>query len=130
VCPKTRFLKLSFRHMRGKTLLSGQSLVLFFSAFALCENVDHVDAAEARAVPMRPVTAVYHHVRRMYHPLGMQGKWTPTEDKSLLEYVGMALRCSASVLTIAQRCTRAWSAMGESKCPCWPGGAGLQGPVA
>ncbi|KAF9782276.1 hypothetical protein BJ322DRAFT_1010319 [Thelephora terrestris] len=36
------------------------------------------------AVPLRPIVAVYHHVRRIYHPLRGQGKWTGEQD-TLLE---------------------------------------------
>ncbi|KAI0304180.1 hypothetical protein BC826DRAFT_902857 [Russula brevipes] len=35
------------------------------------------------AVPMRPIIAIYHHVRRAYHPLRAQGKWMATEDELL-----------------------------------------------
>ena len=38
----------------------------------------------ATAVPLRPIVAVYHHVRRGYHPLRGQGKWS-TEQDTLLE---------------------------------------------
>lgn len=37
----------------------------------------------AAAVPQRPIIAVYHHVRRSYHPLKQQGKWTEAEDAAL-----------------------------------------------
>lgn len=40
----------------------------------------------AAAVPMRPIIAVYHHVRRAYHPLRAQGKWMPSEDALLKAY--------------------------------------------
>ncbi|KAK7696166.1 hypothetical protein QCA50_000817 [Cerrena zonata] len=32
---------------------------------------------------MRPIIAVYHHVRRAYHPLAQQGRWMPAEDNAL-----------------------------------------------
>ena len=44
------------------------------------------DAVIAAAVPMRPIIAVYHHVRRAYHPLRAQGKWMPSEDALLKAY--------------------------------------------
>jgi hypothetical protein len=44
------------------------------------------DTVIAAAVPMRPIIAVYHHVRRAYHPLRAQGKWVPAEDASLRAY--------------------------------------------
>ncbi|KAJ7590842.1 hypothetical protein C8J56DRAFT_783232 [Mycena floridula] len=41
----------------------------------------------AMAVPQRPLVAVYHHVRRAFHPLKHQGKWMPAEDDRLRESV-------------------------------------------
>ena len=38
----------------------------------------------ATAVPLRPIVAVYHHVKRVYHPLRGQGKWSIEQD-TLLE---------------------------------------------
>ncbi|EJD01617.1 uncharacterized protein FOMMEDRAFT_88468 [Fomitiporia mediterranea MF3/22] len=38
-------------------------------------------------VPLRPVVAVYHHVRRAFHPLKQQGKWMPAEDDVLRQAV-------------------------------------------
>ena len=37
----------------------------------------------ASALHLRPIISVYHHVRRMWHPLRAQGKWTPCEDDAL-----------------------------------------------
>ena len=37
------------------------------------------------ALHLRPITAVYHHVRRLWHPLRGQGKWMPAEDENLRE---------------------------------------------
>ena len=45
------------------------------------------DIIIATAVPMRPIIAIYHHVRRAYHPLRAQGKWMPSEDALLKAYV-------------------------------------------
>lgn len=39
------------------------------------------------AVPQRPIIAVYHHVRRAFHPKKQQGKWTPEEDSILKQAV-------------------------------------------
>ncbi|KAI6130384.1 hypothetical protein EDD16DRAFT_1470765 [Pisolithus croceorrhizus] len=39
------------------------------------------------AVPQRPIIAVYHHVRRAFHPKKQQGKWTPEEDILLKQAV-------------------------------------------
>jgi hypothetical protein len=44
------------------------------------------DTGIAASVPMRPIIAVYHHVRRAYHPLRAQGKWMPSEDALLKAY--------------------------------------------
>ncbi|KAI6047456.1 hypothetical protein EDC04DRAFT_2950948 [Pisolithus marmoratus] len=41
----------------------------------------------AAAVPQRPIIAVYHHVRRAFHPKKQQGKWTPEEDGILKQAV-------------------------------------------
>ncbi|CUA70257.1 Cyclin-D-binding Myb-like transcription factor 1 [Rhizoctonia solani] len=40
-----------------------------------------------RAVPQRPIIAVYHHVRRTHHPMKQQGKWTPEEDAIVIAAV-------------------------------------------
>ncbi|CAA7260050.1 unnamed protein product [Cyclocybe aegerita] len=39
------------------------------------------------AVPLRPIIAVYHHVRRSYHPMKQQGPWKPDEDDLLKQAV-------------------------------------------
>ncbi|EIN10900.1 hypothetical protein PUNSTDRAFT_65638 [Punctularia strigosozonata HHB-11173 SS5] len=39
------------------------------------------------AVPQRPLNAVYHHVRRITHPLKKMGKWMPEEDVRLTQAV-------------------------------------------
>ncbi|KAF9569102.1 hypothetical protein CPC08DRAFT_624330 [Agrocybe pediades] len=39
------------------------------------------------AVPLRPIIAVYHHVRRSYHPLKQQGHWHEYEDEALKQAV-------------------------------------------
>ncbi|KAH7887607.1 hypothetical protein F5I97DRAFT_1805530 [Phlebopus sp. FC_14] len=39
------------------------------------------------AVPQRPIIAVYHHVRRTFHPKKQQGKWMPEEDNLLKQAV-------------------------------------------
>ncbi|KIL00044.1 hypothetical protein PAXRUDRAFT_822063 [Paxillus rubicundulus Ve08.2h10] len=38
-------------------------------------------------VPQRPIIAVYHHVRRAFHPKKQQGKWMPEEDNVLKQAV-------------------------------------------
>ncbi|KAF7430794.1 RNA polymerase I enhancer binding protein [Pleurotus ostreatus] len=39
------------------------------------------------AIPQRPLIAVYHHVRRHFHPMAQQGKWTAEEDALLKQAV-------------------------------------------
>ncbi|KAL0953669.1 hypothetical protein HGRIS_004867 [Hohenbuehelia grisea] len=39
------------------------------------------------AVPQRPIIAVYHHVRRHFHPMAQKGKWLPSEDALLKQAV-------------------------------------------
>ncbi|KAG6821569.1 hypothetical protein H0H93_000078 [Arthromyces matolae] len=47
-------------------------------------NRDNVFWSElTSAVPLRPIIAVYHHIRRTYHPLKTQGPWDETEDNLL-----------------------------------------------
>ena len=41
----------------------------------------------AAAVPLRPIVAVYHHVRRSHHPLKLQGQWKEHEDDLLTQYI-------------------------------------------
>ncbi|KAF6762096.1 nucleolar protein [Ephemerocybe angulata] len=36
-----------------------------------------------KAVPQRPIIAVYHHVRRKHHPMKHQGAWEKHEDDAL-----------------------------------------------
>lgn len=38
-------------------------------------------------MPLRPIIAVYHHVRRTFHPLSGKGKWTTEEDALLRQAV-------------------------------------------
>lgn len=39
------------------------------------------------SVPLRPIIAVYHHIRRSYHPLKQQGPWKSHEDDALKQAV-------------------------------------------
>jgi hypothetical protein len=41
----------------------------------------------AAAVPLRPIVAVYHHIRRSHHPLKLQGQWKEHEDDLLTQYI-------------------------------------------
>ncbi|KAI9466939.1 hypothetical protein BJY52DRAFT_1235377 [Lactarius psammicola] len=65
-------------------------------------------SAITAAVPMRPIIAVYHHVRRTNHPLRAQGKWMPSEDESLkaaIQELGQQWeRVSARVGRMASDC--------------------------
>ena len=42
---------------------------------------------QAYAVPQRPVNSVYHYVKRAYHPLKQQGRWSEDEDARLKQAV-------------------------------------------
>ena len=44
----------------------------------------------ATAVPLRPIVAVYHHVKRGYHPLRGQGRWSSEQDTLLERYVAIS----------------------------------------
>ncbi|KAI0065900.1 hypothetical protein BV25DRAFT_1821604, partial [Artomyces pyxidatus] len=59
-------------------------------------------------IPLRPIIAVYHHVRRIYHPLRAQGSWMPSEDDSLrlavLEYGQQWEKVSKIVNRMASDC--------------------------
>jgi hypothetical protein len=65
-------------------------------------------SAITAAVPMRPIIAVYHHVRRTYHPLRAKGKWMPSEDEALkaavLEYGQQWEKVSVRVGRMASDC--------------------------
>ncbi|KAJ1884828.1 RNA polymerase I enhancer binding protein, partial [Kickxella alabastrina] len=41
----------------------------------------------AEALPLRQVQAIYHHVRRRFHPHNYQGAWTAAEDERLRRLV-------------------------------------------
>ncbi|KAI9500270.1 hypothetical protein BX070DRAFT_237674 [Coemansia spiralis] len=41
----------------------------------------------AEALPARQIQAIYHHVRRKYHPHNYQGTWTAGEDEELRRLV-------------------------------------------
>ncbi|KAJ2663627.1 RNA polymerase I enhancer binding protein [Coemansia sp. RSA 1199] len=41
----------------------------------------------AEALPERPLQAIYHHVRRKFHPHNYQGAWTASEDTRLQRLV-------------------------------------------
>jgi hypothetical protein len=61
----------------------------FWSALSACSAAScnaFSNTITATAVPMRPIIAIYHHVRRVYHPLRAQGKWMPSEDALLKAY--------------------------------------------
>ncbi|KAJ1738481.1 RNA polymerase I enhancer binding protein [Coemansia sp. RSA 1290] len=43
----------------------------------------------AEALPERPLQAIYHHVRRKFHPHNYQGAWTAGEDERLQQLVAV-----------------------------------------
>lgn len=82
-----------------------------------------LNAYIAMQVPQRPIIAVYHHVRRSYHPMKQQGKWMESEDASLLQSVSnKVLRLILALMTLPcyrQSCSRSRTGLGESQCSCW-----------
>ncbi|KAF9057950.1 hypothetical protein BJ165DRAFT_1334881 [Panaeolus papilionaceus] len=64
------------------------------------------------AVPLRPIIAVYHHVRRIYHPLRAQGTWQQAEDNALKQAVNdlgqQWEKVSARVGRMASDCRDRW----------------------
>lgn len=61
----------------------GQSVRSVFVSHILSPLLNPLPLFLAAAVPLRPIIAVYHHVRRTYHPLKQQGKWSADEDNRL-----------------------------------------------
>lgn len=53
---------------------------LFSSSSYGIHALKHLYIAEQ--VPLRPLIAVYHYIRRAYHPLKHRGKWSPEEDEA------------------------------------------------
>lgn len=74
----------------------------------------HLTPFLAAAVPLRPIIAVYHHIRRSYHPLKQQGRWVPHEDDALKQYVSTESIPELCLIEF-QGCSRPWPAMGESQ---------------
>ena len=62
----------------------------FWSELSECDGDMHdmvlICILIAAAVPLRPIVAVYHHVRRSHHPLKLQGQWKEHEDDLLIQY--------------------------------------------
>src|SRR5260221_7703235 len=58
----------------------------------------------AAAVPMRPIIAVYHHIRRAYHPLRAQGKWMV--GPSNIDRKSTRLNSSHTVISYAVFCLK------------------------
>ncbi|KAH7914403.1 hypothetical protein BJ138DRAFT_1143950 [Hygrophoropsis aurantiaca] len=74
----------NFRTQRGLT--HDQIVDIIFQKNA--KGKDNAFWAEiTSAVPQRPIIAVYHHVRRSFHPKKQQGKWMPEEDNLLKQAV-------------------------------------------
>lgn len=68
----------------------------------------------AAAVPLRPIIAVYHHIRRSYHPLKQQGRWAPHEDDALKQCVSID-SIPKFVLIDFQSGSRPWPTVGKSQ---------------
>lgn len=67
----------------------------------------------AVAIPQRPIIAVYHHVRRAFHPKKQQGKWMPEEDNLLKQCVTNDSSTITPHRSIAFRYTRAVTDLGQ-----------------
>ncbi|KAH0839932.1 hypothetical protein J3R83DRAFT_886 [Lanmaoa asiatica] len=65
------------------------------------------------AIPQRPIIAVYHHVRRAFHPKKQQGKWLPEEDNLLRRYVTNHSSTVTPHSLIVFRRTRAVTDLGQ-----------------
>ncbi|PFH51275.1 hypothetical protein AMATHDRAFT_142885 [Amanita thiersii Skay4041] len=82
-----QLLKAAIENYRmAKALTAEQLLEIIFPKNE--KNKDNAFWSEiTAAVPQRPIIAVYHHVRRSYHPLKQQGKWSAEEDALLKQAV-------------------------------------------
>ncbi|PPQ77681.1 hypothetical protein CVT25_011116 [Psilocybe cyanescens] len=74
------------RYMHEKQLSQEQLLEKIFSKADKSKDTAFWSELTA-AVPLRPIIAVYHHVRRSYHPLKQQGAWHRHEDEALKQAV-------------------------------------------
>ncbi|KAG5716686.1 DNA-binding protein REB1 [Termitomyces sp. T112] len=69
-----------FRTSRGLTEDQIQELIFPQSE----KNRDNIFWSElTSAVPLRPIIAVYHHIRRTHHPYKKRGAWTADQDAAL-----------------------------------------------
>jgi hypothetical protein len=69
----------------------------------------------ANAVPGRPIIAVYHHIRRIRHPLSakeIRGKWTPQQDSLLQQYEYKVFCTHLGLNVFFQSRSRAWAGVG------------------
>ncbi|RXW25268.1 hypothetical protein EST38_g638 [Candolleomyces aberdarensis] len=74
------------KYKQGKDLDDGQLHELIFPGNE--KNKDNDFWTEiTRAVPQRPIIAVYHHVRRTHHPDKLKGSWKADEDARLKQAV-------------------------------------------
>ncbi|KAF8076560.1 nucleolar protein [Lyophyllum atratum] len=74
----------NYRIMKG--LAEEQMMELIYPTSE--KNRDNAFWSElTSAVPQRPIIAVYHHVRRLHHPLQKLGKWSSQEDAALVQAV-------------------------------------------
>ncbi|KAG6854876.1 hypothetical protein C0991_012066 [Blastosporella zonata] len=73
----------NFRVSRGLTEDQIQALI-FPQSERTRDNIFWCELSLlAAAVPMRPIIAVYHHIRRTHHPMKKQGVWNADEDDAL-----------------------------------------------
>jgi len=73
------------RQEQGQCLLDGAQCVSYSEVLFPSD----LTLSTAAAVPFRPIIAVYHFVRRHYHPCNSFGIWRPEEDRVLKESVRM-----------------------------------------
>ncbi|KAI0082535.1 hypothetical protein K474DRAFT_1585529 [Panus rudis PR-1116 ss-1] len=78
-------LKAAIENYRTAKGLSQEQLVELI--FSKERGRDSFWSEITSALHLRPIIAVYHHVRRTYHPLSQQGRWMPSEDDALRKAV-------------------------------------------
>ncbi|KAL6309823.1 hypothetical protein BKA93DRAFT_814710 [Sparassis latifolia] len=72
----------------NKGLTTGQLTgVIFSKEKGRDEFWTEISELYSSSLHLRPIIAVYHHVRRTYHPMKQQGKWMPQEDVALVDAV-------------------------------------------
>ncbi|KDR83959.1 hypothetical protein GALMADRAFT_55649 [Galerina marginata CBS 339.88] len=73
-------------YQHGKQLSAEQLLDIIFAKTDKSKDTAFWSEITA-AIPLRPIIAVYHHVRRAYHPMKQQGPWKAHEDEALKQAV-------------------------------------------